>query len=280
MGFCAKAVRKNQNGICCDGCNLWHHVQCIDMSIETFHELGNSANRDWFCQKCTLAQFSDSFFTNPGNNSFEMLDSDSDSGSLQDSDSVSGSLQDAEKVYIRELHHIKCKHRKTLTFAHININSFRNKYVVLQDILYEKLADILVISETKLDASFPNAQFHVEGYKLYRKDRDSNGGGVIIYIRSDLTSRQRTDLETDQIECISVEILLGNTKWLVMGMYKPPSMKPDTFSTDLQKYLDKVHISIENLILLGDLNYDLSDPTKGKTLRDICDIFNLQNLIK
>ena len=137
-----------------------------------------------------------------------------------------------------------------------------------------------MISETKLDASFPNAQFHVEGYKLYRKDRDSNGGGVIIYIRSDLTSRQRTDLETDQIECISVEILVGNTKWLVMGMYKPPSMKPDTFSTDLQKYLDKVHISIENFILLGDLNYDLSDPTKGKTLRDMFDIFNLQNLIK
>ena len=64
------------------------------------------------------------------------------------------------------------------------------------------------------------------------------------------------------------------------GMYKPPSMKPDTFSTDLQRYLDKVHISIENFILLGDLNYDLSDPTKGKTLRDMCDIFNLQNLIK
>ena len=92
-GVCAKAVRKNQNGIYCDGCNLWHHIKCLDMSIDTFRELGNSENLDWYCQKCTIPQFSDSFFENSRNSSFGNLDSVSDSGSLPDT----------EKAYIREL---------------------------------------------------------------------------------------------------------------------------------------------------------------------------------
>ena len=117
-----------------------------------------------------------------------------------------------------------CKHRKTLTFAHININSFRNKYVVLQEVLYEKLVDILVVSESKLDDSFPSAQFQVEGYKLYRKDRDSNGGGLIMYVRNGLTSRQRTDLETEQTECvqyicISYGVFFRQMTFLLEGRY-------------------------------------------------------------
>ena len=43
-GICGKAVRKNQNGIYCDGCNLWHHLKCLDMNIETFNE---HAQKNW-----------------------------------------------------------------------------------------------------------------------------------------------------------------------------------------------------------------------------------------
>lgn len=87
-----------------------------------------------------------------------------------------------------------------------------------------------------------------------------------MFVRSDLASRQRSDLETKSIECISIELNLGRDKWLIMGAYKPPSMKPETFSHDFQKCLDKVYVSFENFILLGDLNFDMLDMSKG-TLR-------------
>ena len=166
-----------------------------------------------------------------------------------------------------------------MKFAHININSYRNKYVALQEILYEKLADVLVIAETKPDNSFPDDQFEVDGYTMYRKDRDANGGGLLLFIRSDIKTRQRADLETSETESICIELNLGKAKWLIMGAYKPPSMKPDTFTFDLQKSLDKMYINFENVILLGDLNFDLTDKTKGRTLRDMCEIFNLRNLV-
>ena len=44
--------------------------------------------------------------------------------------------------------------------------------------------DILIITETKLDGTYPVSQFHIDGYSmLYRLGRNRNGGGVIIYAR-------------------------------------------------------------------------------------------------
>ena len=56
--------------------------------------------------------------------------------------------------------------------------------------LIRNYLDILVIEETKLDPSFPDDQFFIEGYsKPYRLDRNRNGGGVIIYVREDIPSK-------------------------------------------------------------------------------------------
>ena len=48
--------------------------------------------------------------------------------------------------------------------------------------------DILLISETKVDYSFPTAQFHIDGYTIYRRDTNENGGGLLLYIRDDFPS--------------------------------------------------------------------------------------------
>ena len=43
--------------------------------------------------------------------------------------------------------------------AYLNINSLRNKVIDLGKILKDLPLDYIVISETKLDESFPNSQF-------------------------------------------------------------------------------------------------------------------------
>ena len=42
-------------------------------------------------------------------------------------------------------------------FEHLNINSYRHKYISIRDILAKKHVDYLAISESKLDAGFPSA---------------------------------------------------------------------------------------------------------------------------
>ena len=48
-----------------------------------------------------------------------------------------------------------------------------------------------MISETKLDETFPEGQFLMDGFTPpYRMDRNTNGGGIALYIREDIPSRQ------------------------------------------------------------------------------------------
>ena len=78
------------------------------------------------------------------------------------------------------------KHK--LIFAHLNINSMRNKF----DLLVEKVASnigVLMISETRIDESFPVGHFLLAGFSVpYRSDRDSKGGGVLLYVREGIPS--------------------------------------------------------------------------------------------
>ena len=47
-----------------------------------------------------------------------------------------------------------------------------------------------MISETKLDETFPTAQFSLQGFcDPYRFNRNRNGGGIMLYIREDIPSR-------------------------------------------------------------------------------------------
>ena len=55
-------------------------------------------------------------------------------------------------------------------------------------------ADVLVVSETKLDESFPTAQFLLdEFWKPDRLNRCLNGGGILLYVKDDISSRLLTD---------------------------------------------------------------------------------------
>ena len=83
----------------------------------------------------------------------------------------------------------KC--RKNVIISH----SVRYKFHELSDLFSESLVDILVISQTKLDATFNQAQFNVPGFETFRKDRSAHGGRILVYVRADLPTRQHPDLE-------------------------------------------------------------------------------------
>ena len=107
-----------------------------------------------------------------------------------------------------------------LIFAHLNINSIRNKFDNLSKLIRGKV-DILLISETKIDDSFPEGQFVIDGFsKPYRLDRNCDGGGLMLFIREDIPSNSLKN-EDKPIECFYVEINLHNQKWLINCSYNP-----------------------------------------------------------
>ena len=81
-----------------------------------------------------------------------------------------------------------------------------------------------MISETKVDESFPNQQFKVNGYKMFQMDRDRFGGGLIFYVNEQIPSKVLS-LESIpmDIEVILFEFTVKNQSWLRVGIYTPPS---------------------------------------------------------
>ena len=55
--------------------------------------------------------------------------------------------------------------------GHLNINSLRNKFELIKEVFFNNI-DALFLSETKLDETFPNNLFQIEGYKNFRLDRN------------------------------------------------------------------------------------------------------------
>ena len=87
------------------------------------------------------------------------------------------------------LENLRLKNVNRLISAQFNINSLRSKFDSLINIINNN-TDILMISETKLDPSFPTRQFHIHGFsEPYRFDRNSIGGGILLYIREDIPSK-------------------------------------------------------------------------------------------
>lgn len=77
-----------------------------------------------------------------------------------------------------------------LLLLHLNINSLQNKFDELKVINAELRAGIIVLTETKIDSSYTNAQFSLPNYKIYRQDRAKGGGGVLTYIASQIPSKK------------------------------------------------------------------------------------------
>ena len=104
---------------------------------------------------------------------------------------------------------LRLKNVKRIIFAHININSIRNKFHLLTSEINDKI-DILMISETKLDSSFPKSEFIIPGYtEPYRFDRNRHGGGILLYIRSDIPSKEiPSEVIHNKFNCNVIDICI------------------------------------------------------------------------
>jgi hypothetical protein len=205
-GQCGKSVRSNQRVIQCEECQYWQHMKCIDLPLKEYDRLSN-ASESWYCKPCMLPSFTDSYFETSINNNEEAADCDYLPCHSTTTSGLTDINKDAHDVFEDLAKGRRCN-PKSLMCGYLNINSIRNKHEYIRN-----LVDILFLSETKIDASFPDAQFSIDNFTMWRADRDKFGGGVMVYIRSDLAADRKLQYEFREIESIGVEVTSGNEKW-------------------------------------------------------------------
>ena len=162
----------------------------------------------------------------------------------------------------------------------------QNKVVDLRSIVRDIDFTFLAIAETKLNDSYPSAQFLIDGYynpNEFRRDRPYNsGGGLLLYIKKGIACKRLNKFEHDDIEAIIVEMHIGKKKWCVISIYRSEDVSPAVFIEKLSKSLDQILDSYENLIIIGDININSLDKSasKFKHLKNFCDSYDMTNLIK
>ena len=158
----------------------------------------------------------------------------------------------------------------------MNINSVRNKFHFRESEASKHL-EILLISETKIDESFPSAQFLLDEFsRPYRLDRCANGRGILLYVRDDISSSLLTEYKLqDNIECLFIEFSIRKEKWLFCCSYNPNKNDISKHLHCLSRGLDTNISQYDNILPMGDLNVDSSGPV----LNDFCNVFNLFSLV-
>ena len=119
-------------------------------------------------------------------------------------------------------------------------------------------------------------------YTYIVTDRKKGGGGLLLFIRSSIPSYQ-VKIKCKELEAILVDVQLGRHHFSLLSVYKPPSVNNETFTTEMGVILDAAISNRPDVICIGDLNADILNPMEngkqGRTLLDICDIYDLHNLI-
>ena len=111
----------------------------------------------------------------------------------------------------------RLKYPRTPLIGYLNINSLRNKIVDVREVFGKLQLDFFVLSEAKLDDSFPSAQFYIENFEIRnRRDRDKNGGGLIEFVRKGFITKKIKEYETKVSETFASEFTISKKSGFVL----------------------------------------------------------------
>ena len=176
------------------------------------------------------------------------------------------------------------KSSKGLKITSLNVNSLLKHIDEIKVLLENDPFDIFAVNESKIDESISDNCINIPNYNVIRRDRNRRGGGVAIYIKSDLTVSERNDLVPNDLEMICIELKYTCTKPLILcAWYRPPNSVIETLNS-YENFLVKLDSEDKEIILLGDLNCDYHYATNQEShsdnLKFLNSLYNLEQMIE
>ena len=151
---------------------------------------------------------------------------------------------------------------KNLLFAHLNIRRVISKLDDLM-LLLERGGDVVFgINESWLDGAISDIDVFLPGMKVFQKDRNRRGGGVLVYVSERLKAIRRMDLEMENVEAVWIEIRTKNISVLVCNVYRPPNSQVD-WMVNFANMMEKAAGEKMDRVVLGDFNCNMLKPNEG-----------------
>ena len=240
---CAKTIRKNQSSGVCLHCKERFHQKCLKDCFENGYE-------KLYCRTCFVDNSDADYvhYSNPTLNNF-----------------------------------VKTRGLKVF---HLNVNGILGKMDKLKLLLSDthKNIQIFSISETHLHTSISDTELCIDGYTIIRKDcKKGTYGGVLCYIRNDISFQRRLDLEKPELEAIWIELFIPKSKSLLISVvYKPPESSRHlhkNFTTIFDDMISTAVSENKEILLSGDLNVNYLERNHQKELKDVIKMNGFKQVI-
>lgn len=115
--------------------------------------------------------------------------------------------------------------------------------------------NIITLTETWLKSNIANAELFDDSYTVYRNDRDTRGGGVLIALKNEIfASEQIVIPNTDNLEYVCIKATTGSHCMYVYNAYIPPVSSAEIYSSHLAAIHSIATDPEDVLIIVGDFN--------------------------
>ena len=259
-GICQKSVGVKHKAICCDICNRWIHIACNNLDRKTYSKLQES-NKNWFCITCVkkeipVASQSDNELKNiySGRHITPFKSKDIESFTAKINNRINKNPEEVSKksLYydINEFNNLgTAKKTPQFSLMHLNISSLQYHFEELNDLLETSKTKFSVIGITESclkKGVTPISNINLQNYKIEYTPTESEKGGTLLYISSDLNYKVRNDLKmykSKELESVFIEIMTkSKEKNIVIGcIYKHPKLSIEEFNNQfLSSVLEKI----------------------------------------
>lgn len=157
----------------------------------------------------------------------------------------------------------------SLKMGHVNIRSLLPSKDSLSNIIDNLKLDILGVSETWLNRNIYEKDLSINGFKFYRQDRDTRGGGVGVYVRDDIAASKVDFGQT--IECFEQIWVILHVGGLSVGLgnfYRPPKSNLFHSLEALERSVSTVIPLCDEVVCMGDMNVNLLNYNNSVGLLD------------
>ncbi|KAI8515244.1 hypothetical protein Bbelb_078350 [Branchiostoma belcheri] len=156
---------------------------------------------------------------------------------------------------------------RPLRLLNVNFQSITGKKAETRNLIDSTIPDIILGTESHLDPTILSSEILPEGYNVFRRDRNRDGGGVLIAVADHLQCQEVTELSVPDCEIIWVKIRMKGSRQLLVASYYRPHTK-DKPSLDHKNNKPWVDYTTSRLIRRRDKLYKRWKKTGDILVRD------------
>lgn len=169
-----------------------------------------------------------------------------------------------------------------LKVGHVNVRSLLPSFNKIKTLINNLELDILGVSESWLTKNTTDADIHIQNFNFFRVDRETRGGGIGVYIRSDVEATV-LDVVENKSESFEQQWLLLKINKVKIGLcifYRPPNYNALTALHQFEDTIADVVPLTDELIIMGDININLLRHTNvTNQFGNLLDAFNCKQVV-